>query len=312
MLSVSVIKRTVPRKLRISAISFLNTAPLMWDFEHGVRAEELAKEFEISYTVPSLCAEALRKGEADIGIIPAITYQTIPGLVAIPDVAIAARGPVRSILLVSRVPTERIGSVAVDTSSRTSVALMEILFRKGWLTSNEKPEVRSQKSARAANHERPTLIPCEPNLERMLAVYDAALLIGDSALRVDRSKYHVIDLAEAWDQATRRPFVFAFWAIRNEALAEYGNAARLSSIFQKSRDHGLRHVAEIAAEWSPKLQIGNAEIRSYLTSSVSYSLDRAAAEGLSLFFELAKRFAIVPQRRDLQFAAQTAVAAPPR
>src|SRR5213082_1943719 len=92
------------QRLRISAISFLNTAPLMWDFEHGERACELAQQFEISYTVPSLCAEALRAGEADIGIIPAIAFQSIPDLAIIPDVAIAARGAVRSILLVSKLP----------------------------------------------------------------------------------------------------------------------------------------------------------------------------------------------------------------
>src|SRR5437879_13102745 len=90
------------RRLRISAISYLNTAPLMWDFEHG----HLAQHFDISYTVPSLCAQALHKGEADIGIIPAIAYQTIPGLVVIPEIAIAARGAVRSILLVSKVRSE--------------------------------------------------------------------------------------------------------------------------------------------------------------------------------------------------------------
>lgn len=296
---VLVIKNKAMRKLRISAISFLNTAPLMWDFEQGERAKELAKEFEISYTVPSRCAEALRKGEADIGIIPAITYQTIPNLLAIPDVAIAARGAVRSILLVSKVPVEKIRSVAVDTSSRTSVALLEILFRKGWLAANQKSKL-------------PAFVPSAPDLERMLAEHDAALLIGDSALRIDRSKYSVIDLAEVWHNATGKPFVFAFWAIRKEALSQYGDAGRLCSIFQESRDRGLQHISEIATEWAPKLNIGEAEIGSYLTSSINYSLNQAAAEGLCLFFDLASHFAIVPERRNLQFAVQTAAAVPPR
>src|SRR3989442_11680100 len=120
-------------KLRISAISFLNTAPLMWDFEHpGFAQRDLGAEFDISYTVPSACAEALRAGTADIGIIPAITYQTIPDLVVIPDVAIGAKGPVRSILLVSKLPLEKIKTVAADTSSRTSVALLKIIFKKWW------------------------------------------------------------------------------------------------------------------------------------------------------------------------------------
>src|SRR6202158_3755308 len=91
------------RRLRISAISYLNTAPLLWDFEHG----EAGDDFDISYTIPSACAEALRSGTADIGIIPAAAYAVIPDLVIIPDVAIAARRAVRSILLVSKVPIEQ-------------------------------------------------------------------------------------------------------------------------------------------------------------------------------------------------------------
>lgn len=115
-------------RLRISAISYLNTAPLMWDFEHG----EAGREFDISYTLPSACARALQAGTADIGIIPAAAYAQIPGLVILPDVAIASKRAVRSILLVSRVPVEKIRSIALDTSSMTSVALTKVLFEK-WL-----------------------------------------------------------------------------------------------------------------------------------------------------------------------------------
>src|SRR5205085_6164057 len=113
-------------RLRVSAISFLNTAPLMWDFDHG----PLRREYEVDYTLPSVCAEMLSTGTADIGIIPVAAYGNIPDLVVIPDIAIAARGPVRSILLISKVPVEQISSVAVDTSSRTSVALLQVLFNR--------------------------------------------------------------------------------------------------------------------------------------------------------------------------------------
>src|ERR1700685_1426359 len=94
--------RKVMSRLKISAISYLNTAPLMWDFEHA----EAGANFDISYTIPSACAEALGAGPADIGIIPAAAYTTIPDLVIIPDVAIAARRAVQSILLVSRRPVD--------------------------------------------------------------------------------------------------------------------------------------------------------------------------------------------------------------
>src|SRR3954454_15702484 len=113
-------------RLRVSAISFLNTAPLMWDFDHG----DLRRDYRVDYTLPSACAEILRNGMADIGIIPAATYTTIPDLVIIPDIAIAARGPVRSILLISKIPIDQIKTVAADTSSRSSVALLQVLLRK--------------------------------------------------------------------------------------------------------------------------------------------------------------------------------------
>src|SRR4029078_4673055 len=116
------------KRLRISAISYLNTAPLMWDFEHG----NAGATFDLSYTVPSQCAADLAAGSADIGIIPAAAYASIPGLAIIPGVAIASRRPVRSILLVAKVTLEQVRSVALDTSSLTSVALTKILFAKWW------------------------------------------------------------------------------------------------------------------------------------------------------------------------------------
>src|SRR5580692_4860239 len=111
------------RRLRISAISYLNTAPLMWDFEHG----DAGRDFDISYTLPSACAHALAEGTADIGVIPPAAYAEIHGLQVLPEVAIASRRAVRSILLVSRVPIEKVRTVALDTSSMTSVALLKVL-----------------------------------------------------------------------------------------------------------------------------------------------------------------------------------------
>src|SRR5579862_3798080 len=144
--------------MRISAISYLNTAPLMWDFEHGTAG----KDFDISYTLPSACAAALKAGTADIGIIPAAAYTTVPDLAVLPGVAIAAKRSVRSILLVSKKPVESIESVALDTSSMTSVALAKVLFAK-WFQGEPRYE------------------PMSPNLEAMLQKHDSALLIGDPA-----------------------------------------------------------------------------------------------------------------------------------
>ena len=191
--------------LRISAISFLNTAPLMWDFENGETAEQLRQHFEISYTIPSHCAEQLKEGSADIGIIPVAAYTVIPDLVIVPDVAIAAKNKVRSILLVSKVAINKIRSVATDDSSRTSAALVEIYLRK---FVGLDPGFTRQK----------------PSLKEMLQWHDAALLIGDPALQARTDGYFVYDLAEEWKRWTGRPFVFAFWAVRRAALE--GRAGR--------------------------------------------------------------------------------------
>src|SRR3954469_20045914 len=142
-------------RLRISAISFLNTAPLMWNFEFGCRRESLLAQFDVAYTIPSRCAEMLAEGLADIGIIPVAAYASIHGLKILPDVAIASKAAVRSILLVSEHPLDRIQRVALDSSSRSSAALLRVLFAKHW-----KREVQ--------------FVEAEPRLEAMLAKQDAA------------------------------------------------------------------------------------------------------------------------------------------
>ncbi len=197
------------KPLRISAISYLNTAPLMWDFEHG----GAGSAFDISYTVPSQCAANLAAGSADIGIIPAAAYATIPGLAILPGVAIASRRPVRSILLVSKVPLDQIRSVALDTSSLTSVALTKVLFAKWWGQGR-------------------TFAPMAPDIQKMMEAHDAGLVIGDPALKVDRSRYLTYDLAEEWIRLTGKPFVFAFWAFRQLALRDAPAALDLAGVFR--------------------------------------------------------------------------------
>src|ERR1700741_766550 len=266
------------KRLRISAISFLNTVPLMWDFEHG----PAAANFEISYTLPSQCAVELQAGTTDIGIIPAAAYTQIPDLVIIPEVAIAARRPVRSILVVSKVPVENIRTLALDTSSMTSVALTKILFER-WLGGGR------------------TFTSIAPDLNAMLSVHDACLVIGDTALQVDRRKYVTLDLAEEWIRFTGKPFVFAFWAIRRAALA--GAPADLAAIFQASRDRGVMpgSVAAIALEWSGKLGLSEADIHSYLTENIHYQLDRGCLDGLQLFYRYAAECGALPAAPALQF-----------
>jgi chorismate dehydratase len=265
-------------RLKISAISYLNTAPLMWDFEHGK-----APGFDISYTIPSACAAALSAGQAEIGIIPAAAYTTIPDLVIIPDVAIAARQAVRSILLVSQVPIELVRTVALDTSSMTSVALTKILFAK-WLGGARE------------------YVAVDPDLEQMLAKYDAALLIGDPALQVDRQRYVTLDLAEEWVLRTGKSFVFAFWAIRRASLVGE-NAEAICKTFQKSRDHGLQpeNLESIVRAWAPRLHLPETAIRTYLTQNIHYYLDPPCLDGLQLFYRYGAELGVLPPAPDLIF-----------
>ncbi len=281
------------RRLRISAISYLNTAPLMWDFEHGGADHDAASQFDVSYTLPSGCARALAEGTADIGIIPAAAYATNPDLMVLPEVAIASRRAVRSILLVSKVPIEKVRSVALDTSSMTSVALTKILFEK-WLGGGR------------------TFTAMAPDIDVMLAGHDAGLLIGDPALKVDRGRYETLDLAEEWIRHTGKPFVFAFWAVRSAALREAAplfaeSVLDLPAVFQNSRDHGLEpaNLNQIVREWAARLEMSEADAGSYLTQNIHYQLDAGCLEGLRLFYQYAAEIGALPAAPELQFVEAT-------
>ena len=272
--------------LRISAISFLNTAPLMWDFEHG----DAGKNFTIEYTIPSACAAALAANQADIGIIPAFTYAEIPELVILPNIAIASKDWVRSILLVSKKALEDVRTVAADISSRTSVALTQVLFTKFFGGPRQ-------------------LTPHPPRLEEMLHDHDAALLIGDPALQIPANpSYQLYDLAHIWRERTGLPFVFAFWAVRLDALQRKQEGLDLKRVFAESRDHGLepQNLDLIAKKWSPRLGLSEADIRSYLTENIHYYLDRENHAGLRLFLKYAHEIGLIPAVPELRFLGPVA------
>jgi chorismate dehydratase len=270
------------KPLRISAISYLNTAPLMWDFEPE-GASPARAIFDISYTLPSQCAANLREGSADIGIIPAAAY-TGPDLAILPGIAIASRRAVQSILLVSKVPLEKIRTIALDTSSMTSVALTKVLFAKWW----------------GGNR---TFTCMGPDIEKMLETHDAGLVIGDPALRIDRTRYITYDLAEEWIRLTGKPFVFAFWAVRQAALTNAPRDLDLASVFQQSRDHGLRpeSLDRIAREWAPRVGLNENEVKRYLTENIHYSLDPDCLDGMGLFYQYARECGALQSVPPLRF-----------
>ena len=270
--------------LRISAISFLNTAPLMWDFEHPPLSAPLALRYQIDRISPSECASRLANGKADIGLIPIAALATTPGLRILPGSTIASKGRVRSLLLVRRAaqPLAALRSVAADTASRTTLAYARILFHK-W----GNPGV--------------PFLPHAADLDAMLQSADAAILIGDPALlsleeranRFERSQEELVyhDLAHEWHTLTGLPFVSAVWgAAHGSPLDE-----SVTDDFNQSRIHGLQNIDALVDEWSNRLPIPEQTIRSYLTANIHYVLDEECLEGMTGFFRAAAELGILPE-----------------
>jgi chorismate dehydratase len=286
-------------KLRISIVQYLNTAPLVWGFTHGT----LAGKYELSFTVPSQCAEALREGEADIAIIPAIEYQRIGGLVMLPDMAIASKKLVRSLLLVAKKPIEDVQSIALDSSSRSTQALTRILCADSWRIA-------------------PKFFEAAPDLDAMLKDADAALLIGDPALRLaillegqarreqgallcdanavgvsGPGELHIYDMVAEWQRSTGLPAVLAIWAAR-----EGGVSDEVLRDFAASRDFGLAHISEISEVAAFELKMPAAAMAAYLRQNIDYSLDAENQSGLEKFFARAAALGLIAENREIAWA----------
>jgi chorismate dehydratase len=291
---------TLLTKLRISIVQYLNTAPLVWGFTHG----PLAGKYDLSFTVPSQCAEALRADEADIAIIPAIEYQRISGLVLLPDMAIASKKRVRSLLLVAKKPIREVRSIALDSSSRSTQALTKILCADRWRIA-------------------PKFSEAAPDLDAMLHDADAALLIGDPALRLailvedqtqpDREganvcsgeaagvegaeEIFIYDMVEEWQRHTALPAVLAVWAAR----AGVANEEVLRD-FAASRNFGLAHIPEISEVAAFELKLPAPAMAAYLRENIDYSLDAANQRGLETFFSRAAALGLIDAHRDIAWA----------
>jgi chorismate dehydratase len=261
-------------KIRIALVHYLNAAPLGWAFIHG----SFRENFEVFPSSPANCADQLARGEADIGVIPSIEYQRIPGLRIIPDISIASLGRVRSILMIKPRGKSVIHSVALDTSSRTSVTLAKILL-----------------SSKMGIH--PEYVSCPPDLDYMLERCDAALLIGDPALKVRLEDYDITDLAEEWVEWQQKPFVCAFWACRKDASLP----SDLNGIFLEAKNWGLKHRREIALAYAASLNLPASFLESYLRHNIDYDLEPMHIEGLQKFHMLARQENLIPELRPLLF-----------
>jgi chorismate dehydratase len=260
-------------KLRVGIVNFLNSKPLAWGFLKGHHADLFAP----SYHPPALVARLLAQGNLDIGLIPSIEVQRIPNLRVLPDMCVGAKREVRSVVLVSRGPVEEIRRVALDLNSRTSSTLVRILLRERW---GLDPEYL---------HER-----ADP--ERMLAEADAALIIGDPALRLDRERYHVIDLAAEWKTLTGLPFVFAVWAVRPEV-----EIPDLPFYFKSSLRYGLSSLDILVREAAAELGLDTSEVRAYLTENLHFFLRAEEIEGLEEFYRRAYSHGMILEPRPIEF-----------
>ena len=246
--------------MRVSAVSYLNTWPLVWGFLHGPRSSGQSEQYDFRFDLPAQCAEALGAGEVDLGLVPCAELDRL-GMGFLPGLGIACDGPVRSILLVSKKPLRQIATLAADSSSRTSVALTRILLaeRYGCV---------------------PTITQQSPKLEDMLAEHDAALIIGDPALRIDPPKlpFETLDLGAEWVAWSGLPMVFAVWAGRAEALRP-----SVARTFQDSYEWGRGHTEEIVARAVAERGFPADLAGEYVRRNIVYELGPRHLAGLELF-----------------------------
>ena len=247
------------------AVSYLNTVPLVWGLQHSPEPA-LRDTFDLRFALPSACADQLASGRADIGIVPVIEMAR-QGLDYFPGTGIACHGPVRSILLISKVPFKEIRTLATDAGSRTSAMLSQVILAEKF---GVKPEVVS--------------LPAD--LPAMLGQTDAALVIGDAALRLDPDKlpFQTLDLGAEWIAMTGLPMVFAVWAGRKEVVHEpYGQ------VFLESLRYGLTHMDDIVAAEGPARGFSPDVVRRYLTHHIVFELGEKDYEGMRLYIQQALR-----------------------
>lgn len=272
-------------RLRVAAISFLNPAPLLYDFEHEPAATRLRSRYDVRYTSPAQCAESLSSGDADLGLIPIGALPFAPDLVAVPGCTIASLRQVRSIQLVVRpgLRLQDVRTVAADTASRSSVAYVQILLR-------------------AFYGAHPTFTRAPALLSAMLQQADAALLIGDPALlameQPDFRDHTWHDVATLWNGHTGLPWVAAVWAVHPGALTRAGlSPTHLIEDLVNSRDAGLTHVESLVDEWTPRIALRSSTIRTYLTGNIHYDLDPDCLRAIDRFYTLAAETDVLPAYR---------------
>lgn len=265
-------------------MSYLNTAPLVWGLAHGPQRRLV----ELEFATPADCADKLRSGDVDAGLVPTIELARQPDLEVAPRGCIACRGSVRSILLVCKKPFADIESIAIDLGSRSSVVLAQVLALELYGT-------------------RPAVHPHPPLLDKMLQAADAALIIGDPALRLDPEMsdwrgqpVHVYDLGAEWQALTGLPMVFAVWAAK-----PVEDAAALVAALTGSATYGLGRIEEIVAAESARLGFEAGLVRKYLTRHIRYELTAAEREAMDTYLRLAATQGLVRAPRAIRYLSDS-------
>jgi chorismate dehydratase len=263
---------------RIAASSYLNTAPLIWSFTHGSQRDAVEL---FTDTAPARCAEMLERGEVDAALVPVIEYQRIPDIAIVPNVCVGSKTAVRSVVLATRKNNlKKIERVALDESSRTSAALVKIIFREflGF-----EPQWKT----------------AAPDLKSMLTDADAALIIGDPAMKIPRDQFRVFDLAALWHEFTGFGFVFAMWMARKDRVEKI----RVID-FAAARDEGMANLDDIAAGYEKQMDLSEDEMKTYLTQNILFHVGEEMQKGLARFFELAHKHHLIDRAKSLEFIEQ--------
>lgn len=260
-------------RLRIGSVPYLNAKPLV-DWFHSDACDA---DVELTYAVPSQLAKMLREDALDVANVSIFEGLQNPGLVVVPNISISATGAVKSVRLFSKVPLERIQSVALDTSSLTSTALTKILL-----------------------HEAFALSPCyehqPPHLDRMLSSCDAGLIIGDLKLFDLHPGTTVYDLGQGWYDLTGLPFVYAAWLAREDRAS-----TEMTQVLTAAKAWGTARLDELAQTWSVRLDLPLARCRDYFLNVMDYDLSPAHLEGLRLYQQKCHAHGLVESLFPLRF-----------
>ena len=271
-------------RLRVGAVSFLNTKPLIYP----LLDKEIQADIALSLDVPSRVAVRLSDSRLDVGLIPIIEYfranPSGTNYCILPDISIASNGGVQSIQLFSRVPVHEIRRIALDTSSRSSVALLKVLLAEKYGISP------------AFTMCAPTVKPSTALQNRQYPPFEAVLLIGDSALRHLGTTEYSVDLGEAWYKLTGLPFVYACWVARADA-----SLGDLPQTLLESKERGIAQIPEIAHTEARKLGLSERLCLDYLQNHIKYDLDESAIAGIELFYKFAVKNDLAPACCSLNF-----------